>query len=108
MAEDGAVAWLEAEPNLRYRAICHVCGTSAGRIHDGDKRPLRDLPMGRTRVWIGCSFRKVYWPTCGRVRIEDLEFFDPYPRVTRRLACYIHELCKRLTVPEVADHLGLG
>jgi transposase len=108
VAEDSAVAWLEAEPNQRYGPICHVCGTRAGRIHDGDKRSLRDLPVGRTRVWIGCSFRKVYCPTCGRVRIEDLEFFEAYQRVTRRLARYIHELCRMLTVQEVADHLGLG
>jgi transposase len=92
VAKEGDIAWLEAEPDERYRPICHVCGKPAGRIHGWDKRPLRDLNMGATRVWIGCAFRKVYCPECGRVRVEDLAFFDPYQRVTRRLARYVHEL----------------
>ena len=108
VAEPGDLAWLSAEPDQRYQPICYVCGTRTSRIHDEDKRALRDLNVGQARIWIGCSFRKVYCPTCAKVRVEDLEFFDPYQRVTRRLACYIHELCKRLTVQEVADHLGLG
>jgi transposase len=39
--------------------------------------------------------------------VEDLEFVRPYQRVTLRLAQYIHELCKMMTVTEVADHLEL-
>ena len=108
VAEEGDIAWLEAEPDERYRPICSVCGKPARHIHGWDKRPLRDLNMGATRVWIGCAFRKVYCPGCGRVRVEDLAFFDPYQRVTRRLARYVHELCKKLTVQDVADHLGLN
>jgi transposase len=40
--------------------------------------------------------------------VEDLEFFELYRRVTKRLAQYIHELCKILSVQEVAQHLGLN
>ena len=37
-----------------------------------------------------------------------MEFFEPYSRVTRRLALFIHELCKVLTVQDVAKHFGLN
>jgi transposase len=39
--------------------------------------------------------------------IEELDLFDPYLRITRRLAAYIHELCRWMTVRDVARHLGL-
>jgi len=107
VASEADMAWLEAEPDFRFHPICHACGEPASKIHDWDKRNLRDLNMGAAQVWIGCSFRKIYCPACGRVRVEDLEFFEPYKRVTKRLARYVHELCKWLTVKEVAEHLRL-
>jgi transposase len=39
--------------------------------------------------------------------VEDLEFFEPHKRVTKRLAKYIYDLCKILPVKQVAEHLGL-
>src|SRR4030042_644638 len=44
---------------------------------------------------------------CRQIVIEDLELFHPYFRVTKRLAEYIHGLCRVMTVKEVAEHLGL-
>ena len=44
---------------------------------------------------------------CGRIFVEDLAFFEPYQRVTRRLARFIHDLCKVLTVKDVARHCNL-
>ena len=41
------------------------------------------------------------------MRVEDLEFVDRYARLTKRLARYIAELCRVLSVAEVARHLGL-
>ena len=43
---------------------------------------------------------------CGKVG-EDLGLMDPYMRVTRRMANYIIELCKLMSIREVAEHLGL-
>lgn len=42
-----------------------------------------------------------------RIVVEDLEFFEPYKRVTRRLALSIHELCKVLPLSDVARHFGI-
>ncbi|KAF0120700.1 MAG: transposase family protein [bacterium] len=44
---------------------------------------------------------------CRRISIEELGLFHPYLRVTRRLATYIHQLCKVMTVTEVSRHLHL-
>jgi transposase len=41
------------------------------------------------------------------VRVEQLSFADAGQHVTNRLARYIHELCKKLTVKDVAEHLDI-
>ena len=50
---------------------------------------------------------RTFCARCHRIVIEDLELFEPYVRVTVRLARYIHDLCKFMTVGEVAEHLDL-
>ena len=100
-------AQIDLEPDKRFHPICHVCGKPAGAIHQWDRRLVRDLDLGATRVWINYRFRTVYCPTCQGHRVEDLEFCEPRRRVTRRLACYIYALCKVLPIDTVAEHLGL-
>ena len=63
--------------------------------------------MATTQVWIACHYRKLFCPHCHNISIEDLELFHPYLRVTTRLALYIHQLCRFMTVTEVALHMGL-
>lgn len=104
---DGRRAYLEAVPNRRFRPICHLCGGPVAVVHSQESRWVRDLDFGPARVWIHCHYRKVICPHCQKIPIEELELFDPYLRVTRRLARYIFELCRILTVQEVARHLGL-
>ena len=101
------MAWIHTEPDNRRRPICHVCGTPTWSVHDRSRRAVRDLDMGSTRVWIGCPIRKIVCSHCQSVRIEDLEFFDPYQHITKRLARYVYDLCKILPVKDVAGHTGL-
>jgi transposase len=51
--------------------------------------------------------RRVRCGRCQATRSEAHEFVDPSARVTKRLADYIAQLCRILSVKEVADHLGL-
>jgi transposase len=64
--------------------------------------------MATARVWIRCQYRKLFCSQCQGVHIEDLELFHPYLRVTRRMAQYVYQLCRILTVSDVARHLGLN
>jgi len=103
----GDLAWIVAEPDARFHPVCHACGIPANGIHSTTRRTLQDLNMGAATVLINCKYRKVHCPHCQGIRVEDLDFFHPYQRVTKRLARYIHDLCKVLTVAEVADHFDL-
>ncbi len=97
-----------AQPSKRYRPVCHGCGQKACGTHSWAERTVRDLSIATARVWIKCRYRKLFCPQCKGVRIEDLELFDPYLRVTQRMARYIYQLCQMMTVSEVARHLGMN
>jgi transposase len=107
VSEEADLAQLNVEPDRRFIPVCHVCGSKAERIHEWHVRMVRDLNMANARVFIRARYRNIRCGVCERIRVEDLGFFEPHKRVTRRLAKYIHDLCKMLPVKQVADHLGL-
>ena len=101
------LAVIDVVPDKRFQPVCHTCGRPGGRIQQREVRAVRDLNFGAARVSLRCTYRKVWCRECSRVVVEDLELFDAYQRVTRRLARAIHELCKTMTVSDVARHFGL-
>jgi transposase len=100
-------ALIELQPHKGFKPVCHRCGHKADTAHSWAKRRVRDLNLATAKVWIDCHYRKLYCPVCRGIRIEELELFDPYIRVTRRLAYYVYQLCQVMTVAEVAHHLKL-
>jgi len=102
------MAQVDIVPDKRFHPRCYQCRSPSLKIHSQEERVIRDLNFASTWVWLHCQYRKVFCPSCKRILTEDLELFTPYQRVTKRLACYIYQLCKVLTVKEVADHLGLN
>jgi len=102
-----ASALIYLQPDQRYRPQCHVCGGSPATIHTHTRRMVRDLDVAQTQIWLHVDYRKVWCDQCGGVRVEHLSFCDTGKRVTHRLARYIHELCKRLTIKDVAERFEL-
>ena len=98
---------IDAVPDKRFHPVCHLCGQKVASVHSWTQRCIRDLNLATMQVWIRCEYRKLFCGNCQRISIEELELFHPYLRVTRRLATYIHHLCKVMTVSEVAQHLQL-
>ena len=108
VVSDSGISQLSAVPDKRYIPVCYKCGNKSQHIHRHEKRLIRDLNFGSFRVWINCSYRKIACKPCNRIVVEDLDLFDIYSRVTRRLALCIYELCKVLTVTDVAKHFGIN
>jgi len=100
-------AVINAVPDKRFHPICHLCGQKVLSVHSWTQRSIRDLNLASTQVWIHCEYRKLLCANCQRISIEELELFHPYLRVTKRLATYIHHLCRMMTVTDVAQHLKL-
>lgn len=106
--EDASSALIRMAPDLRYTPLCHHCGTEAATVHSkGYPRFIRDLNMANAQVFLQVDTRKIWCNRCDGVRVEKLDFVDASVRVTKRLARYIYELCKKLTVKDVAEHLDL-
>jgi len=58
------------------------------------------------RVYVTVVYRVLVCGTCGYA-VEDSRLLQPYGRITKRLTAYIIDLCRFMTISEVADHLGL-
>ncbi len=94
------------EPDKRYRPICHFCRGPARGVHSYHRRRIRDMNVFEARTWIRYGYRKVRCQKCGIV-VEDLGLVDVHLRITRRLACYVLELCRLLPIRDIARHLDL-
>lgn len=101
----GAVITLE--PDERFSPRCHRCGERCPSVHARTLRHVRDLSLTDTSVTLACHLRKAYCPKCGRIMIEQCAAMRPHQRITERLARYAHQLCAKMSVAEVARHLGL-
>ena len=108
LSEESREAFVRLEPDRRYRPLCHACGQPAHRVHSPTRKFVRDLNFGEQRLLLQVEHRKVFCGACRMVRVEKLDFVEPYARVTNRLAAYAAELCRRgLSVDAVAAHLDL-
>ena len=93
-------------PSKRYKPVCHKCKSQAKTVHAYKKRTIRDLNVFDARVYVTVVYRVLVCGTCGYA-VEDSRLLQPYGRITKRLTAYIIDLCRFMTISEVADHLGL-
>jgi transposase len=99
---------IRIEPDRRFRPICRTC-EARGIVHSkGLRRIVRDLNVGPAQSFLQVEYRRVWCPYCQKAQVEQLTFLDAGKRVTHRLARYVYELCKVMTVEDVARHLDLN
>lgn len=101
------LATINIRPDERFVPICYECRTKAAATHQIAYRAVRDLNIGDTVIFLNIFYRKVLCTKCRCVKTEYFDFIEPYLRLTKRLARYIHELCRVMTVKEVAEHLDI-
>ena len=63
---------------------------------------MRDLSCGDTRVWLELEVRRVDCRSCGKVKIERLDFLADNPFYTKRFAWHIGRRCRQATISDVA------
>ena len=101
-------ACIMLEPDSRYTPACHACANQSTIIHSRDHhRLIRDMDMAGAEVWLQVKYRKIWCSECLQARVENLEICDASKRVTHRMSRYVHELCKTMTVMDVARHLTM-
>ncbi len=101
-----AQVWIELLPEQGRGLTCSGCGYVSHRVHDCQRRRVRDLPILEAQSHLWVQRRRVLCPRCGP-KLEQLAWLDRYARVTRRLAENVARLCAILPIKHVADFYGL-
>lgn len=97
---------IKTEPDERYKPRCYKCNNISNKVHSYHDRVIRDMNIFDAKTYITYSYRKIRCSQCGIV-VEDLNIVEPNMKVTKRLANYILELCKVMSIKEIARHLEL-
>ena len=87
---------------------CAACGSpkvhSRGRV----ERRFRSLPIGRRATFVDLPIPRVECQACGAVRQVEIPFADARRTYTGSFERYALELSRRMTIRDVAHHLGVG
>lgn len=104
----GAQRWcvVELTPIAKRRGCCSRCGALAP-IHDSQLRRVRDLPIFEVPVELHLRRLRVLCTRCGP-KLEQLDWLEPYSRVTSRLAVSVARMCKVMALVHVAQFYGLA
>jgi transposase len=94
---------------LRSRHIrCSVCNTRNVVRRGVVTRRYRTLPIGNKAVWAVLAIQRVWCSACDLVRQVRIDFADPRRSYTRAFERYALELCRHMTIKDVAEHLGVS
>jgi transposase len=87
---------------------CSACGSADVVSRGHVERRFRCLPIGTRPTFLVLPIPRVECRACGVVRQVDVSFADPRRSYTRRFERYVPELSRRMTIRDVAAHLGVG
>jgi transposase len=87
---------------------CPACGSADVVSRGHVERRFRSLPIGLRPTFLVLPIPRVECRACGVVRQVDITFADPRRSYTRRFERYVRELSRRMTIRDVAAHLGVG
>jgi transposase len=87
---------------------CSACGSHKVISRGQVERRFRSLPIGSRATFVVLPIPRVECLACGRVRQVKVPFADCRRSYTKAFERYALELSKRMTIRDVAAHLGIG
>src|SRR5438105_1404015 len=87
---------------------CSACGSRQVVSRGHVQRCFRSLPIGSRATFVVLPIPRVECLACGRVRQVKVPFADPRRSYTKAFERYALELSKRMTIRDVAAHLGVS
>lgn len=90
------------------KVTCSSCGARQVIPKGQVWRRFRTLPIGLKPVWVILAVRRVCCLACGLVRQATIGFADPRRTYTKGFERYALELCRHMTILDVARHLGVS
>ncbi len=92
----------------RERLRCRLCGSD--RVHSRGRieRRFRSVPIGSKPVTLHLGVPRVECLDCGKTRQAKIGFADEQRSYTRSFERYALDLCKHMTIQDVAVHLQVS
>src|SRR3954447_20630013 len=87
---------------------CSACGSPLVQSRGRVERRFRTVPIGSRATFVVLPIPRVECQACGVVRQVKVPFADPRRSYTRSFERYALELCRRMTIRDVANHLGVS
>jgi len=87
---------------------CSACGSTQVVSRGQVERRFRALPIGSRATFVVLPIPRVECRSCGAVRQVEVSFADPRRSYTSSFERYALELGRRMTIRDVAVHLGVG
>jgi transposase len=87
---------------------CAACGSPEVAPRGKVERRFRAVPIGRRPVTVVYPIPRVACAACGVIRQVELDFAEPRRTFTKAFARYALELCRLMTIQDVAQHLGVS
>lgn len=87
---------------------CAACGSHEVTGRGKEVRAFRALPIGGREVTIVLPVPRVECHSCGGVRQVAIPFARPRCTYTKPFERYALDLCRHMTMLDVARHLGVG
>ena len=103
---EGAVMFTIEQDRAALR--CPVCHSPNVTAHGSEPRLFRLVPIGSKRVHLFFHIPRVECHHCQVTRQVKLAFADPRFSYTHTFERYALELSQRMTIKDVARHLGIG
>jgi transposase len=92
----------------RHTLQCSACGSRHVTAHGGVPRLFRTVPIGSKPTRVLLKVPRVECHDCGLTRQAKVPFADPQKRYTHAFERYALELSARMTIQDVARHLGVS
>jgi transposase len=92
----------------RPEVACPICGGRDVLLRGTVERSLRTVPIGRKQVILQVTIQRVWCRRCDTVQQVKLGIADPYRSDTRAFERYALDLCRSMTIQDVAHHLGVS
>jgi transposase len=104
--KDNAIyIYLEKKPDRQYCSECNSYDvTQKGTIY----REIKTIPIGGKPIILCLNLHRLECHSCGAIRQEAIEVADPKKPYSKKLAAWVLDLRKKMTISDVANTTRLS
>ena len=104
--KEGTTFFTVTQDRLSLR--CSQCNSRNVICKGTNDRELRAVPIGGKKVYIHIAVQRILCLCCGLLRQVKLKFAEERLSYTRSFERYALELCRCMTIQDVAKHLAIS